>query len=327
MLWLSLLFLTLLGGILAVEVLKTFPHHQGCFTQGLVFEPATQRMYESCGGFAESSVRYGSLDVMQKEVRQPGIFTEGLAMLPNSSALLQLTWRNGFANLLHPETLNTTGRWEYAGEGWGLAMGSNGVLYMSNGSQWVTRLDPVTRAPVLPPLRVRDQAGQDVHNVNELEWVRGELWANIWMTHSVARISPSTGVLLGRVDFSPLWEHLSGVRLQYDDVLNGIAYDPASDRLWVTGKRWPLLFQVVVDGIGSGVVTPPSPSQSRPPPALAAPQIALIVITLSVAAALGVGTVALVWRKRRSRMLGRRMPELEMEPEGEEMNSPVPPLR
>ena len=130
----------------------------------------------------------------------------------------------------------------YTSEGWGIAYDGTSRLVMSDGSDTLTFLDPKTLKAVRT-LRVTD-AGTPVANLNELEWIEGEIWANVWMTDRIARISPSTGEVNAWLDLSSLYPR--GQRAPSADVLNGIAYDPSTRRIFVTGKKWPRLYQVRV---------------------------------------------------------------------------------
>jgi len=219
------------------RIVRTYPHDRNAFTQGLFYLDGF--LYESTGLEGRSSVRKVELasgKVLQ-EYRLPSqYFGEGLTHW--KSSLLQLTWKHNAGFVYDLTTFKLTGSFSYAGEGWGLA--HDGVrLIMSDGSSALRFLDPDSRKET-GRMTVRDR-GRPVDNLNELEYVRGEIYANVWQTDRIARISPKTGEVTGWVDLSRL---LSASEAASADVLNGIAYDSSGDRLFVTGKLWPKLFEI-----------------------------------------------------------------------------------
>ncbi|MDP3716667.1 MAG: glutaminyl-peptide cyclotransferase [Acidobacteriota bacterium] len=223
------------------KLVATYPHDPTAFTQGLVF--ADGQLYESTGLNGESSVRrveIASGKVLQQIKIPDEYFAEGLALVGDE--LLQLTWQHQRGFVYDRKTFAQKRTFAYKGEGWGLAYDAAGGLVMSNGSDTLTFLDPKTQAPVRT-LRVRD-AGRPVSQLNELEWIEGEIWANVWMTDRIARISPVTGDVKAWVDLATLWP--LNQRQPPADVLNGIAYDKTTRRIFVTGKKWPLLYQIAV---------------------------------------------------------------------------------
>jgi len=222
-------------------VVATFPHDPAAFTQGLVF--ADGQFYESTGLNGESSLRrveIASGKVLQEIKLDNEYFAEGLALVGDE--LLQLTWQHHRGFVYDRKTFAQKRTFPYKGEGWGLANDAAAGLVMSDGSDTLTFLDPKTLA-VSKTLRVRD-AGRPVPQLNELEWVDGEIWANVWMTDRIARISPATGEVNAWIDLSTLWP--LSQRQPPADVLNGIAYDKATRRIFVTGKKWPRLYQIAV---------------------------------------------------------------------------------
>lgn len=228
------------------RVAQTYPHDPGAFTQGLLFTRTAEYphgvFYESAGLYGQSSLRVVAVETgaALKRLNLPAQdFAEGLALAGNT--LWQLTWREGRAYAYEALTLAGTGVFTYTTEGWGLTF-DGAALWMTDGSNLLYRRDPRTFA-LLDTLPVTDDLGRPVTRLNELEWVDGELWANIWQTDWVARLDPASGRVLGWVDFSGL---LPADQRAGADVLNGIAYDPLTGRLWVTGKLWPSLFEVVV---------------------------------------------------------------------------------
>ena len=223
------------------RLVATFPHDPEAFTQGLVF--ADGEFYESTGLNGESSLRRVEIATgkVLQEIKVPKeYFAEGLALVGDE--LLQLTWQHRLGFVYDRKTFRQKRTFAYQGEGWGIAYDPSGGLVMSDGSDTLTFLDPRTQAAI-KTIRVRD-AGRPVPQLNELEWIEGEIWANVWMTDRVARISPSTGDVRAWVDLSTLWP--LSQRMPPADVLNGIAYDKATRRIFVTGKKWPRLYQISV---------------------------------------------------------------------------------
>lgn len=223
------------------RVLKTYPHDPSAFTQGLVFVDGV--FYESTGLQGESSLRKVEIatgKVLQKRAVDAKYFAEGLALV--GSELLQLTWQHNIGFVYDRSTFQQKRTFAYATEGWGLAYDAKGGLVMSDGSDKLFWLDPKTQK-VLKTVAVTD-AGRPVPQLNELEWIEGEVWANVWTTDRIARINPATGVVNAWVDFSSLWPQAQ--RTPPADVFNGIAYDAATKRIFVTGKKWPRLYQVEV---------------------------------------------------------------------------------
>lgn len=220
------------------QIVKSWPHDTAAFTEGLVY--AEGSLYESDGLNGNSSVRIVDLQtgsVKTKADLDPQYFGEGLAIL--NGKLYQLTWQNHTGFVYDPHSLAQTGTFSYEGEGWGLTQDGQSLI-MSNGTDTIAFLDPQT-FKVKRTIQVLDH-GSGVVNLNELETIQGEIYANIWHTDKIVRIDPANGNILA-------WIDLSGLRPQEtlqdnEAVLNGIAYDPAGDRLFVTGKRWPALFEI-----------------------------------------------------------------------------------
>lgn len=224
------------------KVIATFPHDQTSFTQGLVFA-GNDEFYESTGLEGESTlrrVRISTGETLQRIDVPPQYFAEGLAMVGDE--LLQLTYKHQLGFVYDRTTFKQKRTFPYQNEGWGIAYDGRARLVMSDGSDTLTFLDPRTLAP-LQTLRVHD-AGRPVRNLNELEWIEGEIWANVWMTDRIARISPNTGEVNAWLDLSSLYPRAE--RRPPSDELNGIAYDPATRRIYITGKKWPRLYQITV---------------------------------------------------------------------------------
>lgn len=242
MLWLALLIQTLPQTALAETrwtLVKSYPHDAAAYTQGLLF--ADGQLYESTGQVGESSIRIVRLKdgkVLKKVDVPPPYFGEGLALW--GDRLISLTWRHQRGFLWDRATLKKLGEWRYTGEGWGLA--SDGKrLIMSDGSATLRFLDPVSLEET-GRIAVTSK-GKPVPLLNEIEVVDGEILANVWMTPRIARIDPGTGRVIDWIDLSTLAAK-AGRKDDVDNVLNGIAWDAKDKRLFVTGKRWPRLFEI-----------------------------------------------------------------------------------
>jgi glutamine cyclotransferase len=225
------------AGSYGYEVVATYPHDREAFTQGLVYDDGV--LYESTGLNGRSSLRKVNLqtgEVLQRRDLDPQYFAEGLALF--NGQLIQLTWQSNKGFVYDKTTFEPLREWSYPTEGWGLTHDGK-QLIMSDGSATLRFLNPETFA-VEREVTVTD-GEQPVVRLNELEYVNGEVFANVWQTDLVARVDPQTGRVLGWIDLSGL---LSPAERQGADVLNGIAYDPAGDRLFVTGKLWPKLFEI-----------------------------------------------------------------------------------
>jgi glutamine cyclotransferase len=223
------------------KVVATFPHDTSAFTQGLVF--ADGQIYESTGLNGESSLRRVEIATgrtLQRIDVPKEYFAEGLALVGDE--LLQLTWQHKLGFVYDRKTFKQKRTFSYTTEGWGIAYDGASRLVMSDGTDTLTFLDPKTFAP-LKRMRVQD-AGRWVPHLNELEWIEGEIWANVWQTDRIARISPNTGDVNAWIDFSALFPRAE--RVPPADELNGIAYDSATRRIFITGKKWPRLYQITV---------------------------------------------------------------------------------
>jgi glutamine cyclotransferase len=220
------------------EVVNVYPHDADAYTQGLLFRDGY--LYESAGRYGLSSLRRVDLQtgaVQQSLSMDSAYFAEGLTDWGDE--LVQLTWRSNVGFVYDRETFELRREFPYAGEGWGLAR-TDDELIMSDGTADLRFLDPET---LLENRRLRVVDGaRAVAGLNELEFVGGQILANIWQTDEIVRIDPRTGHLTGRVDLTGLLSLAE--RRGEEDVLNGIAYDAATDRLFVTGKLWPKLFEI-----------------------------------------------------------------------------------
>lgn len=224
---------------LRFKVVRTFPHDPGAFTQGLLFFDG--KFYESTGLNRRSSLRRVDLEsgVVESRVDLPAeLFGEGLARV--GGRLFQLTWQNGRALVWNLATLGKEREITYEGEGWGLCYDGHHLI-MSDGSATLALRDPESFAKV-GAIAVR-RAGRPVRNLNELECVDGVVFANVWQDNHIARIDPDTGEVTAWIDASGL---LAPEEARAADVLNGIAYLPATGHLVVTGKLWPRIFEVEI---------------------------------------------------------------------------------
>jgi glutaminyl-peptide cyclotransferase len=224
-----------------IQIIHIYPHDQDAFTQGLTYVDG--HLYESTGRNGKSSIRMVDLTtgkVLQRYDLPAEYFGEGLTDWGND--LLQLTWKHETGFVYDRFTFMEKRRFHYKGEGWGLTH-DNKYLIMSDGTSTLRFLDPNSFAQV-KHLSVTDERGRPVSELNELEYVRSEIYANVWHMDRIARISPRTGKLLGWIDLTGLIDkrELS----DRDAVLNGIAYDRSANRLFVTGKLWPKLFEINV---------------------------------------------------------------------------------
>ena len=220
------------------DIIQTYPHDPQAFTQGLIYDRG--ELYESTGLRGRSSLRRVELatgKVLQINPLDDLYFGEGLTLW--QERLLQLTWVSQTGFIYNRETFQETGSFSYPTEGWGLTHDGQ-ELIMSDGTDNLYFLDPDTFQETRR-LKIKDR-GKSIDQLNELEYVRGEILANIWLSDRIARIDPETGTVLG-------WLDLRGIiqprpTPQTDAVLNGIAYDQESDRLFVTGKLWSQLFEI-----------------------------------------------------------------------------------
>ena len=215
-----------------------FPHDAKAFTQGLAI--VNGQMFEGTGKKGESTLRKVDLKTGRVELMvriDPVYFGEGITVL--NDQIYQVTWQDRIALVYDVKTLNPVANFRYSGEGWGLTNDGK-QLILSDGTSILRFIDPKT-FDVVKRLRVHGANGQ-VDKLNELEFVKGEILANIWYSDRIARISPETGEVLGWIDLSALYPQ--NQRTSKEDVLNGIAYDEASDRLFVTGKNWPKVYEI-----------------------------------------------------------------------------------
>ncbi|MEX1345456.1 MAG: glutaminyl-peptide cyclotransferase [Candidatus Limnocylindrales bacterium] len=224
------------------EVVSRRPHDPGAFTQGLLVAE-DGRLYESTGLYGSSSLREvdpASGDVLRLRPLPDDEFGEGLAAIGDE--LVQLTWMRGLARRFDARTFEVVGRHRYEGQGWGLCYDGQRLI-MSDGSDELEFRDPHT-FEVLGSVSVT-VGGQSLARLNELECVDGEVWANIWKRDLIVRIDPADGHVTGVLDLAGIIEPHPALA-DPGDVLNGIAYDTATETFLVTGKRWPELIEIRV---------------------------------------------------------------------------------
>lgn len=222
------------------RVVKTYPHDRRAFTQGLVYIDGA--LYEGTGLYEQSSLRRVDLQtgaVQQQRDLDPKYFGEGIAVV--GDRIMQLTWQSNVGFVYNRGSFEPIGQWNYQGEGWGLTY-DGARLIMSDGTATLRFLDPQTLQET-GRIEVADANGP-VTRLNELEYVNGEVWANVWQTDRIARIDPQSGRVVGWIDLAGLLN--AEDRVEPVDVLNGIAYDMESRRVFVTGKLWPKLFEIEV---------------------------------------------------------------------------------
>jgi len=222
------------------QIVHTYPHDRGAYTEGLFF--LNGYLYESTGPYPRSQIRKEVLAtakvVQSRDLSPASLFGEGIVNWKNR--LIQLTWQSQIGFVYDLATFKPLRQFSYPGEGWALTQNGR-ELIMSDGTPDIRFLDPETLKETHRITVTLN--GKPIDQLNEVEWVKGEILANVWMTNYIVSINPATGVVDGVIDLTGLLprQDQSGVQ---DDVLNGIAYDPKGDRLFVTGKRWPKLFEI-----------------------------------------------------------------------------------
>lgn len=224
------------------QVVKSFPHDARAFTQGLIFENG--HFFESTGHIGQSTIRRVRVadGSVLKQVSLPSpLFGEGLTKWKGE--LVSLTWQGGRGFRWDSKSFRKTGEFSYSGEGWGLTHDGK-QLIMSDGTPVLRFLNPRT---MKVERRITVTArGKPLANLNELEWVKGEIYANVWMTDQIVRIDPASGEVRAVIDLEGLGR--TAAARDQDSVLNGIAYDAKADRLFVTGKYWSKLFEIKLQG-------------------------------------------------------------------------------
>jgi len=220
------------------QIVRTYPHDTQAFTEGLVYRDG--RLLESTGRFP-SDIRIVRLEdgvVLKRRQLDNAFFGEGIVDV--GDRIVSLTWRNRLGFVWNGEDLSPVSAFSYEGEGWALTRDDHRLI-MSDGTPELRFLDPVTLTETGRLLVTAD--GEPVERLNELEWVDGQIYANIWQTDRIARIDPATGHVVAWIDLTGLFPVSERVD-PLDDVANGIAWDAEGRRLFVTGKNWPHLFEI-----------------------------------------------------------------------------------
>jgi glutamine cyclotransferase len=219
------------------RIVRAYAHDPGAYTQGLIYRDGF--LYESTGRNGQSTLRKVKLEtgeVLQQTRVDSTYFAEGLTDW--NGRLVQLTWQSNIAFVYNAASFGLETTFRYSGEGWGLTRDATRFI-MSDGSDTLRFLDASFRERGRASVRDGSVA---VRNLNELEYVRGEVYANVWHTDRIARIAPESGRVVGWIDLTGLLPKV--YQLEPEAVLNGIAYDATGDRLFVTGKLWPKLFEI-----------------------------------------------------------------------------------
>lgn len=256
----ALIIVVIVGGVLAValnggqtgnrpagqavnytySVVKTYPHDTAAYTEGLIYSNGS--LYESTGEYGTSSLRRVDLEtgrVLQEYNLPSDYYGEGLTIVDGK--LIQLTWLEHVGFIYDANTFALIRNFSVTSQGWGLTYdGAN--LILSDGSSALTFLNPQTYQ-VTGQVNVKD-GNQSINNINELEYVNGDVYANIWMTNRIAIINPQTGQVKGWIDLTGIYQPTG-----FNSVLNGIAYDQQTNRLFVTGKNWPNLYEITIKPI------------------------------------------------------------------------------
>jgi glutaminyl-peptide cyclotransferase len=221
-------------------VVHTYPHDTGAYTEGLFF--LNGFFYEATGEVHRSSIRKvdpKTGEVIQRANLDTSDYGEGIVAWKNK--LIQLTWQSHHGFIYDLNSFKQIGQFDYPGEGWALTQNGHRI-FMTDGTPTIRILDPETLQQV-GKIDVTAN-GQPLGNLNEVEWVKGQLYANVWLTHRIARIDPASGKVVAWIDLTGLGPKPDETNDPTNDVLNGIAYDAEHDRLFVTGKRWPLIYEI-----------------------------------------------------------------------------------
>ncbi len=224
--------------IFTFRVVNSYPHDPKAFTQGLAFSEGF--LYEGTGLRGHSSLRKVELEtgvVLEERILPPSYFGEGITCFENT--IIQLTWRSNIGLIYDRNSFDLLNEFRYSSEGWGITSDGSRLI-MSDGSSTLRVLDPITFRN-MGSIEVSHSHGL-LKGLNELEYVHGGILANVWPTDIIARISPETGRVSGWINLRGLLDPQD--RFDGVDVLNGIAYDRKRDRLFVTGKLWPKLFEI-----------------------------------------------------------------------------------
>ncbi len=232
--------------IISYNVVKTYPHDTMSFTEGFVFY--NDRLFESTGSpdnlpktrsvFGPSSLETGKIDV-KAELDRSKYFGEGIVFF--NDKVYQLTYKNQVCFVYDAGTFKKTGEFRYDNkEGWGMTTDGTHII-MSDGTNVLTYMDPVTFKPI-KKLTVTE-SGYASDYLNELEYIKGYIYANVWTTHSIVKIDPKDGKIVGKLLLSPIYEE-AGYKYPGAEALNGIAYDSKNDKIYITGKMWPQTYEI-----------------------------------------------------------------------------------
>mgnify|MGYP001820302048 CR=1 FL=1 len=222
---------------MVAEIVASYPHDTNAFTQGLVMHEG--RLFEGTGQYGASTLREVSLEtgeIVRSSRLSRAYFGEGITIM--GDRVFQLTWRSGIGAVYDLASFEVDSTFRYTGEGWGLTHDSTHLI-LSDGTATLRFLDP-TSFEVMRELEVTGPDGP-VHRLNELEYVRGEIWANVWYEDFIVRIDPETGAVAGVIDLSGIYPAQLRDR---EEVANGIAFDTDNERIYVTGKNWPQLYEI-----------------------------------------------------------------------------------
>ncbi|KAA8499841.1 Glutaminyl-peptide cyclotransferase [Porphyridium purpureum] len=242
------------GSLLEYRIVNKIPHDPGAFTQGILYYAPEDVFYTSNGEYGKSNLRKVSAKdgkVLQEHILESQYFAEGLAL--HKDKLYQLTWQKQTGFIYDRSSLTQVGTWSYRGQGWGLTTGTEGkVMYMSDGTDIIRHLDP--QSPSLDVIKEvhAHSPGENrldkLDQLNELEFIDGELWANKWYSNRIYCFDPDTGNVNSQIDLSGLVQ-AQREQNRHADVLNGIAYDETTGRVWVTGKRWDTIYEIETLGV------------------------------------------------------------------------------
>jgi glutamine cyclotransferase len=222
---------------MVAEVVAEYPHDSSAFTQGLVIHDG--RLFEGTGQYGASTLREVALEtgeVLRAARLSQTYFGEGITII--GERVFQLTWRAGIGAVYDLETFEISNTFRYSGEGWGLTH-DNSQLILSDGTSTLRFLDPDS-FEVTRELDVTGPNGP-VSRLNELEYVRGEIWANVWYEDFIVRIDPDTGAVTGTIDLTNIYPPALRGR---EEVANGIAFDAGNEKIYITGKNWPRLYEI-----------------------------------------------------------------------------------
>ena len=232
--------------VLGYQIINVYPHNSFAFTQGLAYDEGV--LYEGTGLYGRSSLRRVDLEtgrILQQTNLKSTLFGEGVAIWKDR--IIQLTWQSGMGLVYGKENMTGISNFSYQMEGWGITS-DNKSLIMSDGTDTLHILDPESFEET-GKIKVKAN-GSPLKGLNELEYIKGRIYANVWPTSWIAIISPESGEVLGKINLQGILQE-NDIQSYWVDVLNGIAYDAREDRLFVTGKLWPKLFEIKLMPEGS----------------------------------------------------------------------------